>query len=226
MRTDFANCKFSLCSEISGSQGGEYEDGCLMGCCAVKSGRSLPTFQRCLMPPSSGRWWRLPSIYGLCAKTHKNKHYLKTCQQCHTVSVKIFNIKLHQNPFIQNRAGPCAWSFFPKVWYLHQLSSAARLITRQSTSGELSGTLWILHTLSQYNRVRHFSFIRAVTLLITVMRYRSSFFSTPRGPAYSYISHSYAELDSYWRNWNSFSIKYEQAKNLFALRKKSPEFHI
>jgi hypothetical protein len=27
----------------------------LLGCCAVYSGRSLPTFQRCLLPPSSGQ---------------------------------------------------------------------------------------------------------------------------------------------------------------------------
>jgi hypothetical protein len=26
-------------------------DGCLVGCCAVQSGRSLPTFQRYLLPP-------------------------------------------------------------------------------------------------------------------------------------------------------------------------------
>jgi hypothetical protein len=32
------------------------EDGCLLGCCAVESGRNWPTFQRCLLPPSSG-WW-------------------------------------------------------------------------------------------------------------------------------------------------------------------------
>jgi hypothetical protein len=37
---------------IWGSHGGEYEDGCLLGCSAVYSGRSLPTFQRSLLPPS------------------------------------------------------------------------------------------------------------------------------------------------------------------------------
>jgi hypothetical protein len=42
--------------EIPGSHGDEYEDddGCLLDCCTVYSGRSLPTFQRCLLPPSSG----------------------------------------------------------------------------------------------------------------------------------------------------------------------------
>jgi hypothetical protein len=44
-------------SGISGSHGGKYEAGCLLGCCAVLSGRSSPTFQRCLLPQSSGRWW-------------------------------------------------------------------------------------------------------------------------------------------------------------------------
>jgi hypothetical protein len=44
-----------ISSRISGSHGGEYEDGCLLGCCAVQSGRSLPTFQRCMLTQSSGR---------------------------------------------------------------------------------------------------------------------------------------------------------------------------
>jgi hypothetical protein len=39
-----------------------FEDGCLLGCCAENSGRSLPTFQRCLLLPSSWPWspwwWR------------------------------------------------------------------------------------------------------------------------------------------------------------------------
>jgi hypothetical protein len=39
--------------EISGSYGGEYEDNCLPGCCAVESG-SLPLFQRWLLPHHQG----------------------------------------------------------------------------------------------------------------------------------------------------------------------------
>jgi hypothetical protein len=46
---------FSL-YEFSGSNGGEYEDGCLLGYCFMWFGRSLPKFQRCLLLPSSGRW--------------------------------------------------------------------------------------------------------------------------------------------------------------------------
>jgi hypothetical protein len=34
---------------------GDYEDGCLLDCYAVKSGTSLPTFQRCLLKQLSGR---------------------------------------------------------------------------------------------------------------------------------------------------------------------------
>jgi hypothetical protein len=41
---------------IWGSHGSEYEDGCLLGCNTMQSGRSLPAFQRSLLPPSSGRW--------------------------------------------------------------------------------------------------------------------------------------------------------------------------
>jgi hypothetical protein len=32
-----------------------FKDGCIQGCCAVYSGRSVPTFRRCLLPPSSGQ---------------------------------------------------------------------------------------------------------------------------------------------------------------------------
>jgi hypothetical protein len=36
--TDLFICSFA--GEISGSHGDEYEDGCLLGCCAVHYGRS------------------------------------------------------------------------------------------------------------------------------------------------------------------------------------------
>jgi hypothetical protein len=54
--------------DILGSAGGEYEDGCLLGCSAVQSGRNLPTFQMCLLPPQSGiapmiKAALLPSLY-------------------------------------------------------------------------------------------------------------------------------------------------------------------
>jgi hypothetical protein len=39
-----------LC-EITGSDSSGYEDGCLLGCCCVQSGRGLLTFQKCLLPP-------------------------------------------------------------------------------------------------------------------------------------------------------------------------------
>jgi hypothetical protein len=39
--------------EGSGSHGNEYEDGCLLGCCAVWCGGSLLTFQRYLLSLSS-----------------------------------------------------------------------------------------------------------------------------------------------------------------------------
>jgi hypothetical protein len=39
------------------------EDGCLLCCCAVWSGRILQMFRKCLLPPSSGLsslpwWWK------------------------------------------------------------------------------------------------------------------------------------------------------------------------
>jgi hypothetical protein len=53
----------NMCSlEIPGSHGGEYEDDSLLGYSAVYSRWSKPTFRRCVLPPSSGRWgsWREP----------------------------------------------------------------------------------------------------------------------------------------------------------------------
>jgi hypothetical protein len=49
--------------KISGSHAAEYENGCLLGCCAVKFCRNWPTFQRCLLPrrPDDGSrfmFWR------------------------------------------------------------------------------------------------------------------------------------------------------------------------
>jgi hypothetical protein len=40
--------------EISGPQGRGYEEYCLLGCDTLKSGRSLPTFQRIVLHISPG----------------------------------------------------------------------------------------------------------------------------------------------------------------------------
>jgi hypothetical protein len=55
-------CKISkfLLDEISGSNDGEYEDNCLLGCCAaVWSVSSLLAFQTHLLPPSAGLSWAM-----------------------------------------------------------------------------------------------------------------------------------------------------------------------
>jgi hypothetical protein len=49
-------------SSIWGSHGSEYGDGCLLGCCAVWSRRSLLTFQRSLLPLLSPWWWRQQAL--------------------------------------------------------------------------------------------------------------------------------------------------------------------
>jgi hypothetical protein len=48
--------KLKLVCEISGSHGGEYEEGCLLGCCAVYSGRSFRHFRdfRAMSPDDGG----------------------------------------------------------------------------------------------------------------------------------------------------------------------------
>jgi hypothetical protein len=50
--------------EIWGSQGGECEEGCLLGRCVVQSDISIPTFQICLLFPSSGRRTNRPEDGG------------------------------------------------------------------------------------------------------------------------------------------------------------------
>jgi hypothetical protein len=84
-----------------------------------------------------------------------------------------------------------------------------------------------LHTLNQWVKVQDCppppQFIIAVisngkVLQATILIYWPQ--------PYSSISHYYTELNSYPRNWNSFSIKNKQAKNLFARFKKSPEFQV
>jgi hypothetical protein len=45
-----------LFGEASGSQGGEYEDFCRLGCFVVQSGRSLPMFQKYLLPPEDSHF--------------------------------------------------------------------------------------------------------------------------------------------------------------------------
>jgi hypothetical protein len=42
--------------EISGSDGDEYEDDNFVACGAVYYRGNRPMFQRCILPPSSGRW--------------------------------------------------------------------------------------------------------------------------------------------------------------------------
>jgi hypothetical protein len=45
---NFISSQFLL-GENSDSYGSEYEDGCRLACCAVKSGRNWPSFQVCLL---------------------------------------------------------------------------------------------------------------------------------------------------------------------------------
>jgi hypothetical protein len=60
-------------------------DGCLLGCCAVSSDRSLPAFQRSLLPPSSGRWL---NVY---QTTRRN-----ISEDSHLNSRRRENLKCHQ----------------------------------------------------------------------------------------------------------------------------------
>jgi hypothetical protein len=60
----FSESLLSTC-ESTRRQNSEQEDGCILGCCAVQSGRSLPTFQRYLLPPSSGRLSLLLFLFNL-----------------------------------------------------------------------------------------------------------------------------------------------------------------
>jgi hypothetical protein len=54
-----SNCSLHLNAWINSTKARlrlHFENGCLLGCCIVQSGRRLPMFQRFLLPPSSWRW--------------------------------------------------------------------------------------------------------------------------------------------------------------------------
>jgi hypothetical protein len=68
---------------ISGSHGGENKGERRLGCCVLYSGKSLPTFQRCLLPPSSGRRSRTcSSILTLCLRIYVGIYRLFEVQLC------------------------------------------------------------------------------------------------------------------------------------------------
>jgi len=50
-------CQNLFCCEIFGSHVGEYYDCCPKGCETMQCHRQIPTFQRNLLPPSSGHKW-------------------------------------------------------------------------------------------------------------------------------------------------------------------------
>jgi hypothetical protein len=48
------------------------EDGCLLFCRTMYSDRSIRTFQRCFLPPSSGRWWGQKHLWNVYQTTLRN----------------------------------------------------------------------------------------------------------------------------------------------------------
>jgi hypothetical protein len=72
-------------SKISCSQDGVYEYGCVLGCCAVWSDRSLPTFQRFLQEAAgtSTASVELPPGYRLRNNPeHSHLHFLLGIVAC------------------------------------------------------------------------------------------------------------------------------------------------
>jgi hypothetical protein len=51
---EVTDCEDHMKDDISGSHGSKCEDGCLLGCCVVQPGRSLPTLEMFLLSLSSG----------------------------------------------------------------------------------------------------------------------------------------------------------------------------
>jgi hypothetical protein len=111
-----------------GSHGGEYEDGCLVGCWALWTGRILLTFQRCLLPPLSGWWlihrplpddegskhlWNSPSftepeVLLSCSKESTTGPYLSHYNPIYTL--KPHSLKIHFNIILQSASMPFEWS--------------------------------------------------------------------------------------------------------------------
>jgi hypothetical protein len=57
----------------------KFEDGCLLGCCIVLSGRILPTFQSCLLPLSSEL--TLVNFYQTTRRNNPEDSHIHTCHR-------------------------------------------------------------------------------------------------------------------------------------------------
>jgi hypothetical protein len=86
-----------------GFHGCEYEDDCLLGYSAVWSGRSLPAFQRYLLPPSSERWnvsKLLPDYTAL--QPRRQPYSITSCFKLLSISLEVSK-KNHENHWSPNR---------------------------------------------------------------------------------------------------------------------------
>jgi hypothetical protein len=93
-----------ILGEISGSHGGRCEDGCLLGCCAPYSGRCLPTFQRCLLPLSSGP----PAL------TTRRSNLEDSRLRGHTRGCR--NLKAHRFDVVISTRPVARWPYFRSVF--------------------------------------------------------------------------------------------------------------
>jgi hypothetical protein len=82
--------KFIPCT-ISGFHDGEYDDGCLLGCSAMRTAMSLPTFQRPLLSLSSGFHHYRPHYGGSKDFLHDVKH-IPVLQRATTQKTAIFKL--------------------------------------------------------------------------------------------------------------------------------------
>jgi hypothetical protein len=87
-----------------------FEDNCLLGCCAMYSVRNLPTFQRCLLPPSSGHVSTSETSFVFYGTTSRDIPDLVSCSRLWT---------LHSLPNLKVSLRPSCTKSFKLLSHIH-----------------------------------------------------------------------------------------------------------
>jgi hypothetical protein len=129
---------------IWGSHGGDYEDGCLLGCSAVWTGVSLPTFQRSVLPPSSGRWVITSEISETSVNSYRSIRTLQTRRQPYSC-FSCLRYVLASNK-LKERGEPSVWLSFCFVLLSRYDIYTRNHITKGSTRETCETFSFLVHS--------------------------------------------------------------------------------
>jgi hypothetical protein len=108
----FFESSLQVCGGISGSQGGgEYQNLCFLGCCAVQSDRSFPIFQRCLLVSTSEIATIMTTIMMILHKTKIDSHVQTSPPLVHILPSYFLSIHFNTLVYAQVFHAPPPFSF-------------------------------------------------------------------------------------------------------------------